>query len=228
MLVAVAKVSHMDISELECQLAEAQAQWQDLADAYRFRHVARDEIQVAREQLLDAERAVSLAKGDETALACKWEVPWDTGAPLPHVISSGHTTYLLYIISDPDPDWDGTYITIKRPSQQDRIALVKWNKCEAYMFGGPNDEVIEGHRLWGKGLELYAAHTVANSQWLAALENINKVHRGYKPARWQALKHFLLFFHDETFECIAEGYTIEVFHDSLEHIADLAMNRLFG
>jgi hypothetical protein len=61
---------HMDIAELEIQLAEAQRHWHELASASRSRPITGEEFQMAREQLLHAERSVSLAKGDETALAC--------------------------------------------------------------------------------------------------------------------------------------------------------------
>jgi hypothetical protein len=44
---------------------------------------------------------------------------------------------------------------------------------------------------------------------------------------WRTLKHYLLLFHDEHFECLAKGYTIEVFQDSLEHVAEIARTRLF-
>jgi hypothetical protein len=108
------------------------------------------------------------------------------------------------------------------------IALVEFIYCSVHHFGEPNDEVIGGHRLWGKGLALYTAHVIANSRWLAGLEDINKVHPYYHPDRWRALKHYLLLFHDESFECLASSYTIEVLQDTLEHVAEIARTRLFA
>src|SRR5260370_19599992 len=59
----------MSISSLEDQLLEAQARWYDILGE------PLEEVIAAREALLSAERALSLAKGEETALACQWEVP---------------------------------------------------------------------------------------------------------------------------------------------------------
>jgi hypothetical protein len=88
--------------------------------------------------------------------------------------------------------------------------------------------VIAGHRLWGKGLAPYSAHVIANSRWLAEMENINRVHPSYHPDKWRTLKHYLLLFHDEHFECLAKDYTIEVLQDSLEHVVEIARTRLFA
>ncbi len=47
------------------------------------RRASRDDRVAAWQAALYAERALSLAKGEETALACEWPVRWNTGAPLP-------------------------------------------------------------------------------------------------------------------------------------------------
>jgi hypothetical protein len=90
-----------------------------------------------------------------------------------------------------------------------------------------NDEVLSGHPLWGRGLEPYEAHIIAHSRWLAEEEQINKVHPRYNPDRWKTRKHYLLSFKDDTFECLASDYKIEVFRESLEQVAQLAQARLF-
>jgi hypothetical protein len=212
----------MSISDLEVALVEAQGRWKTARNSS-----SQEDVATARETLLRAQRALFLAKGEETALACAWEIPWETGAPLPHVISSGMSTYLMYVANEPDPEWDGSYVREMRTMDTHRIALVKFIDCYAYQFGGPNDEVLVGHRLWGKGLAPYSAHVISNSRWLADMEHSNKVHPRYHPDKWRTLKHYLLLFHDEQFECLAKGYTIEVLQDSLEHVAELARTRLF-
>lgn len=217
----------MQITELEVQLAAAQAAWANITYRLAHTHVPHAEIQAALTKLYEAERAVSLAKEEETALRCEWKVPWDTGAPLPHVVASGHDIYLLYLANKLDPAWDGTTTTIAQPTATETVALVRFTHCYAMQFGGPNDEVMTGHPLWGKGLEPYGAHIVAHSRWLAAMEAINSVHRGYNPATWQKLTHYLLLFHDEIFECLAEDYAIEVFQDSIAHVTEMALARLF-
>jgi hypothetical protein len=107
------------------------------------------------------------------------------------------------------------------------IALVEFARCRVTKFGSPNDEVIRGHPLFGKGLEPYGAHLIANSRWLAELQRIHSVHPRYNPSRWQNVKHYLLLFHDETFECLAEGHTIELFRESFVQVLEIAKVRLF-
>jgi len=50
---------------------------------------------------------------------------------------------------------------------------------------------------------------VENSRWIRELEKINSVHTQYRSERWQQLHHYILPFHDCTFECVADGYEIK-------------------
>ena len=70
----------------------------------------------------------------------------------------------------------------------------------------------------GKGLHGYTAQRVMNSKWLAELEAINSVHSYYDATRWRKLNHYIFWFHDTTFECVAESFRVEVFRES---VADL-------
>lgn len=72
-------------------------------------------------------------------------------------------------------------------------------------MGSPNDEVLEGHPLWGSGLEFYEAHEVKNSPWIKELMDINRVHDQFRESHWNEDRHFILTFHDETLECVARG-----------------------
>ena len=124
-----------------------------------------EEFHAAVEEQLRLEREVALARGEEAALAIDWRPQWDVGAPLPHVLSSEGRTFLIYMVSEPDPAWDGTYVNVIDPSSDavEPLAIVEFKWCYAHKFGGPNDEVVSGHPLYGKGLEAYRAHEVANS-----------------------------------------------------------------
>jgi CRISPR/Cas system-associated endoribonuclease Cas2 len=79
-----------------------------------------------------------------------------------------------------------------------------------------------------KGLDSYTAQVVQNSRWIAELENINKVHSGYREDRWRELTHYVFWFHDSTFECIAESYEVEVFQESVSNLLAEACSRLLG
>jgi hypothetical protein len=214
----------MDVEELERRLRSARERLDRALRAMTGESASGglDEYSLAREACLSAERALALATGEEAAIESDWPLPWDVGAPSPHVLSSGHRTLLLYYIADPDPAWDGTYVTVADPrsDSRSRIALVEFERCYAHRFGGPNDEVFGGHPLTGRGFGGYGAYLVQNSRWIALQRTINGVHDNYDPYRWNQYEHYLLAFHDDMFECIAEGYrTVELnvaFGEALE------------
>lgn len=94
------------------------------------------------------------------------------------------------------------------------------------MMGSPNDEVLHGHPLYGKGLEGYRPMRVENSAWLAELQRINSVHDGYAPERWRRLSHYFFGFHDSTFECVAESVGVELHESSLPEVLAKVCERL--
>jgi hypothetical protein len=220
------------IPELEGALARAQATHRESLGRLQsgFEGAARGEYAAAHEELLAAGRALALARGEEAAMPCEWEVPWDIGAPMPMLVASGWKTLLLYLAHTPDPQWDGTSVTPVDPASPtvQPIALAEFVGCSASKFGGPNNEVIHGHPLSGKGLEAYGAHLIANSRWLAEQEQINSVHDYYSPAKWRDLRHYMLLFHDEMFECLATAHRIEVFQDSFPNVLALATRRVLA
>ncbi len=51
-------------------------------------------------------------------------------------------------------------------------------------------------------------------------------HTGYQPDRWKTRNHYILWFHDSTFECIAESFTVEHHGCSMPELLALACRRL--
>ena len=166
---------------------------------------------------------------DEFARVIDWDPKWDTGAPTPQVFSNGHKTFLIYLISEPDPNWDGTYVTeIDNTSDTEYpLALVEFSG-HTFRFGIANDEVFDGLPLWKKGLKFYSAHIIENSTWINEIKRINKVHPHYNENMWTNRKHFALLFHDEIFEVIAEGYKIETHKLTFEQLGQEVVSRMNG
>ena len=136
---------------------------------------------------------------------------WDVGAPLPHLLQSERRTFLIFYLSDPWADWDGTSIEVIDPTSPAPapLGVVQWLSCGGAVLGGPNDEAYSGHRLWGQGLSeigVYGAAEVMDSEWIAALEKQNRVHPNHRSDAFASYRHFILGFHDSTFECVAEGF----------------------
>jgi len=89
-------------------------------------------------------------------------------------------------------------------------ALISFARPLAHLFGPPNDEAFRGHPLASKGLEPYSTSEVENSSWLSAIERMNSVHPLHRADAFRELKHFIFCFHDNTFECIAAGFSVEL------------------
>ncbi|GAB2673307.1 hypothetical protein [Kribbella swartbergensis] len=146
----------------------------------------------------------------EYAIKLDLDVAWDIGAPMPFVMSNGPTAVALFYERIEDPNWDGTSVTVVDPgsAQIEQLGIIEFDGLQEMRFGGLNDEAVEGHPLWGRGLEPYAAHQVINSSWIAEAERRNSVHPGHRGGWHEWLKHYVLLFHDETLECLAEGFRI--------------------
>jgi hypothetical protein len=127
-------------------------------------------------------------------------------------LQSESRTFLIFFLPRNDPNWDGTYIHVRHPggSETEPLGIVEFERCICTRMGTPNDEVLHGHPLHGKGLVGYQAQTVENSNWLKELEAINAVHTYYRPEKWRSFKHYILPFHDSTFECVAKDFKVEV------------------
>ncbi len=132
-----------------------------------------------------------------------------TGAPCPAVFSTNDTLLVSFYLADSASDWYESQGAVVGPGGV-MTAVVTFERPSVHLFGPPNDEAFGGHRLAKKGLRPYGAYEVLNSEWIKHLEVMNSVHHRHDKQRFLARdRHFILTFHDETFECIAYGLSIE-------------------
>jgi hypothetical protein len=92
-----------------------------------------------------------------------------------------------------------------------KTGVITWRGCLAVKFGIPNDETQHGHPLWRERTEpppYYGAVEVIGSPWIAELEAIEQVHVSSRPGLSGSHRHFVLLFHDSTFECVATGFEV--------------------
>lgn len=135
--------------------------------------------------------------------------------PDPMVLSNEHAVVLSYATVPLPPMPIGLVMHIVDPAAQEPpIAMVRFHACRIFSFGAPSDEGLAGHPLFGRGLRLYAAHEVQPSSWIRELERRNRVHPRHDPAAFERLRHFVLTFHDSTFEGVATGFTVSLQWDS--------------
>jgi hypothetical protein len=69
------------------------------------------EWMAAREEQLQAERDLAAARGEPYAQVINIGPRWSIGAPLPHLVADGSRAFLVCFAEQPDPDWDGSYVT---------------------------------------------------------------------------------------------------------------------
>jgi hypothetical protein len=138
-------------------------------------------------EIFEAEHAVELA----------WDIAWDRGAPTPFLVSEGGKAAVVFYLKD-----------------SEQLGVVEFHGVYEVRFGGLNDEAIEGHPLWDKGLAAYAAHEVIHSKWITESERRNSVHRSHKDGWHDRLKHYVLCFHDQTLECLASEIHVARFTGS--------------
>jgi hypothetical protein len=117
------------------------------------------------------------------------EIPaMSPGAPEPMVVANEHIALVAY---HPQDDANGEVVV---------LGFEMW----ALMFGPPNDEGLSAHPLARRGLTPYGAFSVERSSWVRGLARTNAVHPYHDSERYLGLIHFIVTFHDTTFECVSE------------------------
>jgi hypothetical protein len=128
------------------------------------------------------------------------------GAPCPIVLSDEHVAMLAYSTEDEvDPKWN-----VNVDTTEELYVVVTFERYWSMMFGAPNDDTLNGHPLYSRGLKRYSVFEVKNSSWIRMLEKMNSVHPYHKQDTFLGLHHFILTFHDSTFECVAKNFTVKV------------------
>ena len=103
----------------------------------------------AAQNVLSAERALAASRGEPFAQVIDLGFRWDTGAPMPHLLSNGSRAFVLCYAATPDPAFDGTSVEIVSPDEarSDRFGIIELWRCASVRLGAPNDEALRGHPL---------------------------------------------------------------------------------
>jgi len=148
------------------------------------------------------------------------------GTPLPVVVANEGALLVAYLVENTDEDWDGSSVRIADLHSDEPVALVEFISPYAHTLGPPNDEAFSAHPLAAKGLHPHGAFRVDRSSWIAEMERANSVHPHHRPESFKALSHFVLAFHDSTFECVASSYRGRVLSDPLRRVVAQMADRL--
>lgn len=129
----------------------------------------------------------------------------DYGSPSPLIISNDSDLFLAFYaneeseISEPQE---------RNPIYDTGIFALKFKAYLKYIFGIPGNETIEGHPYSKLGMTSFSFYELKNSNLIKELQDIQKVHPYYDPEKWKAYKHYILTFHDNMFECVAENFEV--------------------
>jgi hypothetical protein len=217
---------------IEKQLARANDRLKIAAAALAPKHKGGEveEFHTAHDEVLRLERELAASMNEPYAIPCGFPVKWDVGAPLPFLFRSDYRTMLTFFISDRNPGWDGTRVKVVNPASTEVVSLclVTFKGCESAKLGHPNDEAQSGHPLSGRGLMGYTAQIVKNSPWLKEVAKTNSTHPRDKPESWNLLNHYVFWFHDSTFECLANTYEVEVTSEAMPDLLKRVQAKLLA
>ncbi len=215
---------------LQRRLAEANRRLKAATAALAPKHKGGEieEFHAAHAEVLRLERAVAESRDEPYAVPCDFPVRWDVGAPLPCLFCNDYRTFLTFYIREPDPNWDGTYVKVVNPASTEPVSLcvVTFKDCVSAKLGHPNDEAQCGHPLAGRGLEGYTAQIVKNSPWLKEVAKTNSAHPNDRPDAWASVNHYVFWFHDSTFECLAKSYEVEVSSETMPELLRRVQEKL--
>ncbi len=120
-----------------------------------------------------------------------WPVPFGPGQPGGTVLTDGLLVALVYPSRDPE-----TWV------------VLKFNDPWSVKYGTPNISELDSHPLCDRA-KPGDLHIVYGSPWHEEARAMNAVHSGYNDGHWRAVRHYLAFLWDYTFECLATGFEFE-------------------
>ena len=108
------------------------------------------------------------------------------------------------------------------------FALVEFEDCLITKFGYPNDEALPGHPLYAKLEEAggcYDIYKIKNSSWLKKVEDQNNVSF---PGTTYKRQHFIVLFHDSTFECLAKDMKVSIIKEPYNSVWNIITERIMN
>jgi hypothetical protein len=75
-------------------------------------------------------------------------------------------------------------------------------------------------------MKSFSFYELRGSDLIKSLQDIERMHPNYNYQKWEMYKHYILTFHDNMFECIAQGFEIREENTSLYDQATKMLSEL--
>jgi hypothetical protein len=158
--------------------------------------------------------------------------PPATGAPQPTVLATEERLLLVYSLPGLELGQIGPAGRMVMPEDlpegYDPTVILEFVRPLAHFFGPPNDEALSGHPLASHGLSSHAAFEVRFSSWIREMEIRNRDHERHDATFFEGHRHFIVTFHDSTFECVAQDFKVATFEASPPAWVRQVMQLAFG
>lgn len=146
----------------------------------------------------------------------------DCGSPSPTILSNDSELLIAFYANKESASIIPQHNIINNTG----IFALKFKVYLKYTFGLPGEETIQGHPYSKLGMKSYSFYELRNSDLIKSLQNIEKVHPEYNPEKWEIYKHYILTFHDNMFECIAQDFEVIEENTFLYNQATIMLNKL--
>ena len=147
----------------------------------------------------------------------------DFGSPSPTILSNDSELFIAFYV---DRQNLSTIPQERNTIYDTGVFALKFKVYLKYTFGLPGEETIQGHPYSKLGMKSYSFYELKNSDLIKSLQDIEKVHPQYNPTKWEMYRHYILTFHDNMFECIAQDFEIREENTSIYNQAAVMLNEL--
>jgi len=204
---------HPEEQRLTALIYDARRRCRDLVEGkVEFEDVG--EYDRLHAQMLQWERELAMLRFEQAAIPIDWpdSVKWSNASRVQGFFGGAELPVVFF--------YDCLLFSYKLAERrfEDQVVAVTIQGACAMKIGGPSDSVIEGHPLFGRGLEIYGAFKVENSTWKSEIDEMHMVDYYYDPKEIGRLNHFMWLFHKAQVEVLAMGYEIEVHDGTLETV----------
>lgn len=147
----------------------------------------------------------------------------DVGAPHPLILAGEWALRLAYYISSRDTKWyvekrSRIWSDSDELCVEESFAILEFQLPQIHLFGMPSEQTICGHPLSGRGLKSFMTAEVKESSWINDLVLLDSYAQSPVTMAKDRFRHFVISFHDSTFECVAVDFQVAVMYGNMNEI----------